>query len=231
MTPSSRRRHPSDNKLFFAFLVLLVWLPLPLGSNRPWAWHLLEFLAFILCAWWLLLFVRGKVHATAVLHNSHGLFICLGGFAALILLQLIPLPIEWVAGLRFVDPAIETSTSATISIDPHISWIHLRQTLAFIAMAFLLLALVNTPTRLRQLALALLIAGVLQAVYGSLMTLSDLEYGFFIKKERFLGVATGTFWNRNHLANYLILCLAMGIGLLLSELYQQPAINPAVKQR
>ena len=50
------------------------------------------------------------------------------------------------------------------------------------------------------------------------MTLSGLEYGFFIQKESGVGVATGTFINRNHLAGYLELCLAVGIGLMLSGL-------------
>ncbi len=35
--------------LFFAFLLFVFWLPIPLGSNRPWAWSLNEiYVAFLL---------------------------------------------------------------------------------------------------------------------------------------------------------------------------------------
>src|ERR1019366_4217210 len=65
-------------------------------------------------------------------------------------------------------------------------------------------------------ALTIILGGLFQAAYGSLMTLSGLEYGFFIHRES--GVATGTFINRNHLAGYLEMCLAAGVGLMLAEL-------------
>jgi O-antigen ligase len=50
------------------------------------------------------------------------------------------------------------------------------------------------------------------------MTLSELEYLFFIKKEAYLGVATGTFVNRNHLAGYLVICLSLGLGMMIAKL-------------
>jgi O-antigen ligase len=57
------------------------------------------------------------------------------------------------------------------------------------------------------------------------MTLSGLEYGFFFEKEAYLGMATGTFVNRNHLAGYLEICLAVGIGLMVAQLSDTPATN------
>ena len=49
------------------------------------------------------------------------------------------------------------------------------------------------------------------------MTLSGVEYGFFQPKDKYQGVATGTFLNRNHLAGFMELSLALGIGLLLGQ--------------
>jgi O-antigen ligase len=72
----------------------------------------------------------------------------------------------------------------------------------------LTLLLVNNKPRIRLLAQAIILGGVFQAVYGSLMTLSGQD----------AGVATGTFINRNHLAGYLEMCLATGVGLMLAEL-------------
>ncbi|MYM65136.1 O-antigen ligase family protein [Pseudomaricurvus sp. HS19] len=213
----------SDRFVYALFLGLLVWLPMPLGSNRPWAWHLLELITFGLCAWWVALHWRGSVTAPTALREGRTAVMCLLLFAGVMLLQLLPLPVELIALLRPFDAQLETGSWAPVSVDTQTTWMHARTTLAFTALAFLTLALIRTPGRLRALALALLISGTLQAVYGSLMTLSGSEYGFFIKKQHYLGNATGTFVNRNHLANYLILCIAAGTGLLLSDLYQRSA--------
>jgi hypothetical protein len=43
---------PGDRWLFLALLVLISWLPVPLGSNRPWSWGLMEVAAFGLLATW-----------------------------------------------------------------------------------------------------------------------------------------------------------------------------------
>ena len=60
-------------------------------------------------------------------------------------------------------------------------------------------------------------------LYGSVMTLSGLEYLLFVKKEDYLGTATGTFVNRNHLAGYLEMALAIGLGLMLMAGKGKPA--------
>lgn len=213
----------SDQLLWILFLILVVWIPLPLGSNRAWAWHLLELTSFILAGSWYRLRLQNKVRVSDPLRHSRWLLAPMLGFAAVIVLQLIPLPSNLTASLRWLDPAIETGAWTPVSTDPYISWIHLRTTLGFTCLGFLTVALTNSRERLKILATTIVISGVFQGVYGSLMTLSGVEYGFFIKKEGFIGVATGTFWNRNHLANYLVLAISCGTGLLLAGLYQTKA--------
>lgn len=50
------------------------------------------------------------------------------------------------------------------------------------------------------------------------MTLTGIEYLFFVPKDTYIGVATGTFVNRNHLAGYLVLTLSLGIGMMIAKL-------------
>jgi O-antigen ligase len=50
------------------------------------------------------------------------------------------------------------------------------------------------------------------------MTLSGIEYGFLIKKTTSLGYVSGTFTNRNHFAGYIVMCLAVGIGVMIANL-------------
>lgn len=80
------------------------------------------------------------------------------------------------------------------------------------------LLLVDSAERIRTLFWVIVCCGVFQALYGSFMTLSGLEYDFIARKETSRGVTTGTFVNRNHLAGYLEMCLAVGIGLLVGTL-------------
>jgi O-antigen ligase len=59
--------------------------------------------------------------------------------------------------------------------------------------------------------------------------LSGVEFGFLQPKEFGLGVSTGTFINRNHYANLLVLSLSAGVGLLLAQMDLRGA--PGMRQR
>lgn len=48
------------------------------------------------------------------------------------------------------------------------------------------------------------------------MVLSGIEWLFGVPKEHYLGKATGTFVNRNHLAGYLEMTIALNIGLMIA---------------
>jgi len=162
------------NLIFYGLLGLVAWAPLPLGSNRPWAWTILV--------------IGASPHA----HEAHA-----------------------VAADALGQPV---AAALTLSVDPHATRDFWFRTLAYGCMFCLTLLLVDTRQRLELLLKTLVISGTVQALYGSIMLLSGLEYGFFVKKYVGQGVATGTFVNRNHLAGYLNLCLAVGIGLMISKL-------------
>src|SRR5204862_7632694 len=107
-------------------------------------------------------------------------------------------------------------SSPSLSLDVHATRQAVLQTLAYLFCFCLTLLLVNSMPRIRLLAQALIVGGVFQAAYGSLMTLAGLEHGVFIDRQD-PGVATGTFINRNHLPGYLELCLAAGVRIMLAE--------------
>ena len=60
----------ADRVLFYAYLALLLWVPLPNGSNQPWAWALMELWIYLLAITWLLLHFRGSVHTTRSLART-----------------------------------------------------------------------------------------------------------------------------------------------------------------
>lgn len=214
-----------DRFLFYALLALVVWLPLPLGSNRPWASAIMQAGTFALLGAWLLGWGFGRWPMPAAVARARPALFVYGAFLAWVALSLLPLPPALLALLSPTAHAVRGAASgqalshwAPLSLSPHDTAWALREAGAYGALFFLTLALTPNRSRLRVLAGTVVVAALFQAVYGSLMTLSGLEYGFFVKKYAGLGHATGTFINRNHLAGYLGLGLGVGVGLMLTAL-------------
>lgn len=83
--------------------------------------------------------------------------------------------------------------------------------------SWLLFIYCDSVQRIKYLIYAVIFAGVFQALYASYLNLSpDILSPLFGYKHT--DRAIGTFTYSNFLANYLALCLCLGIGLLISEL-------------
>lgn len=211
-----------DRFIYFGFLLLIVWLPLPIGSNRLWSEAIVEVWSCSLMLLWLIAFMRDKVKTTDVFKKAApiiGLFFI---WLIWILLQIIPLPptlISSISPVAFGHHSLADATDLmTLSLDPHATFVGWFKSLAYILIFILALLLIDSRKRLSHLAYVVIYSGLFQAVYGSLMTLSGLGYGFFIKNPSALNVTTGTFINRNHLAGYLVMALSVGIGMMIASL-------------
>ncbi len=224
---TSRPSSP-DKPLFYAFCALLVWLPLPMASELPFAWSIMVIWVNLIFLGWCWLYVQNKITIT---QNCRAAWFVLFIFCLWLLyiaFQLMPLPVSLLE--RLSPRSLEHWSSvqhlrgegellkASISVDPKITKVGLLLSSSYALIFFLALSLVSNRQRLKTLAYTLVYSGLFQAVYGAVMTLSSWEYGFFIQKTKYIGVATGTFFNRNHLAGYLEMTLAIGIGLLVSTL-------------
>lgn len=209
-----------ETTLFCLFMVVLVWAPLPFASNRSWGVGLLAVLVGLILAGWLILMLFSKAQLRAQTWRAARLSLSLLCLVQLwVLLQLLPLPrplVEWLSPQAFAWH-IESGW-LSLSLDAAATRYYLLRGCTLTAVFFLVLALVNSPQRLRIVLQVLVFSGTFQALYGSFMVLSGLELGFFVEKYAGQGVATGTYVNRNHLAGYLVMCLSAGIGLLLAQL-------------
>ncbi|MGB0467716.1 MAG: O-antigen ligase family protein [Pontibacterium sp.] len=192
---------PTDRRIFYLYIGLLIWLPLPKASVYPWATSLFTATVLALCAYWCFLYFRRLTNLPAAFIKA---------WPAIVLLLLCQL---WV----LISTTLLSGESGG-SLDPGRSTQQLLQGIGLTALFTLTLLLLQTRKRIIILLYALIISGVGQALYGSLMMLSGTEYNLLFPKEHYLGVATGTFVNRNHLAGYLELCLAIGIGFMIATL-------------
>lgn len=186
------------------YQALLFLLPLPFAGVYGWGWGGFSLLAFASMAALLIKELTPgnndrhneatQINAALSLKSARPILIAQGATQIIVLIQ-------W----------LFSSTS------PHESYHNLIQGFALITFFALTLLLVNSRKRVERAIWLVILAGAFQALYGSFMVMSGLEWGFFSEKWAYLGKATGTFVNRNHLAGYLEMCLALGIGFLLAS--------------
>lgn len=176
-----------------SLLLVIAWLPLPVGSNRGWAIGLfVAAMGIILLLWGWLLLKDSSIRRWKTLK---------AGAVMIALLTSIQI---WVAiQLAF---GITTNPGATIE--------YLALGIAYLSLFILLLGLFRTRRRLTVLLSVLVITGVMQAFFGAFLVLADFEWAQALQGRS--RVVSGTFINRNHAAGYLAMMLSCGIGLLLA---------------
>ena len=208
-------RSLSDHALFAGFLALILWVPIPLGSNRPWSWAVLELWVFTLMLGWLVAYVLGKAHTTPALRGAWPALICCALWLAYVWLQLLPLPLDWLNALsphaarwhaNGAWPA--QNIAAPLTLDRYATLDGALKSAAYIGFFALTLALLDRNERVAATGYTLVVSGVLQALYGGITALTGAPGE----------VAAGSFVNRNHFAGYMELCLSAGLGLLVGNL-------------
>ena len=181
--------------IFILLCAILIWAPVPLGSNRAWAWGLLQ------------IFI-GSAFALHLLHCwNHG--------AALFAARKFWLPLSPL--LLLLLWLILQSLQLLPSADPYQTTIMAGKTVFFLLWCSLLLNYCTGHQRLRLLAIAIVLSGALQAFYGVVVQLAQFDVSPVIGMNEG-NRARGSFVYQNHFANYLALSLSVAIGLLLSQL-------------
>lgn len=196
--------------VFLGMVAVLVWAPLPLASNRPWAWSLLTVVVGGLLVLW----------AIAALARPHllrfGWRPLVGpGLLFLIailwfLLQASPiLPDAWDAPLwSAAGHALGHPLDGAISVDPAASIGGALRFVAYAGMFWLAVQYGRDPAYAARVLWTLAIAGFAYAAYGLIVQLSGSETILWFPKQAYRGDLTSTFVNRNAYGIYA------GLGML-----------------
>jgi O-antigen ligase len=222
-----------DNKrsiVFYLFLAILFLLPIPLGANRPWAWSIFQLAIFALTLY-STFSLRGKKDIGV--HNYMSMVLLWIAFIVVAFIQIIPLPPVLLE--LFSPSSVDLYKMAGaehfyISIDHGQSTINFIKLLSLFCLLILTMQLVDSEQRIRLLLITMLASGTFQALYGALEILlgvqQSLIFGLEVKE-----MATGSFVYRNHYANFLMLCLCAGIGLIVTGLEKDKMLSPKDRLR
>ncbi len=180
-------------------ILILVWMPLPFGSNQPLYWVYGEVALQALTLVVLVMLSLGSLGISGAFRKAR---LPLSIFLFFVVSQLT---IHHWPGVQW--SADQSATNA-----------QLIKSICLFEVFCLTLLLITNEQRFKWLVVTLLIAGTFQAVYGTLMTVTGTDYIWNYQKVENKGLATGTFVNRNHLAGYLEMTLALGLGLMIANL-------------
>ncbi len=220
-----------ESAIYVGFLGAFIVSPLPLGGNRGWAFLALSAVFLMLLALYLLVQCHNVVSGRTQKQTRSiflGKFLLMFAALWMWIQARVELPSDWMtwlspvtldiytAALHVLQPE-QTENAFPISLEPGKTLDRAMLTVGCFAMVALMQALINSRRRLLQFCYMLVLTGVFQSLYGAMMTLTGVEYLFLVPKKDYIGNATGTFVNRNHLAGYLEMTLPIGIGLLLGS--------------
>lgn len=218
---AGHRREHGD--LFVALLVLLAWVPVPLGSNRDWSVAILQAGALFLVGVWSLRNVYRPAAIPAPLADSRAVLTLLGAWLCVPLVQLLPLPFG-IAGLvtgaahsAYADiPGASPSGPVFISLDRGATFAGFLNESALVAIFLAVLVLAPSRRRIRALLVLFFALGCAQALYGLVLYVGGDGIGLWDPGHDD-GSVSGTYVNQNHFAGLLEMTIPAGLGLLLMD--------------
>lgn len=198
------------------FLGLLVWAPLPLGSNRPWSWSLLMAgLALVGLVLALHLLIRGERLRLPWPVGLAGLaFAAVAGWAYL---QMQPVPVAawvhpaWAALEPFGIEPLDGRGIGAASLDVDLTRDALMRFLGYAGAFAIAFVLARDPDAARRVLLVVLCTATAVSAYGLFMLFGGSQLLPFAANTAYRGVVTGTFVNRNNFATYANLGIIIGV--------------------
>jgi len=209
---------PNDRLVYWGLLLLLVWVPLPLGSNRTWAVGILVLFSQVLLLGAVYAWRNHLPAAMAHLARFKWPLLLLVGICALICFQLVPLSADLLGVISPETLAVKQGlASLALSLDPAQTSIYAALSFAYFSCFLVAVLSIRDKARLDRLALVLVVSGLLQALIGIALFSVRAKYQIFFF-EVFHRRVHGTYGYHNHMAGYMEMCLSVGIGLMLARL-------------
>jgi O-antigen ligase len=220
-TRDARAKTPQHTGLFAFVLLILIWAPIPIGSNRVWSMALVQSGMLMLLGFWLVAYAWRPFEMPDAVHRARFQIALLIVWALYPLLQLAPLPSQivemmgnssygaYARAMDGVPPSV-----AFLSVDRAATLNGFLWQCSLVAAYFCVLALATSRKRLIVLLTVMFLVGFADALYGLLIyfggdVLKLWNPGYAD------GVVSGTYVNQNHFAGLMELTIPIGLGLFL----------------
>jgi O-antigen ligase len=150
-----------------------------------------------------------------------GIVVVPGMLVGMALLQLCPVPAEWLRGIGGANADVVGARFSTLTIDPYATRVQLL-ILVTCVIGFVVTNVVSRdPGARRRFIRAFIGLGMFEALYGLTQYLTGWQKIFGYEKKFDLEEATGTYINRNHYAGFLEMVLPFALALALYALAKQ----------
>lgn len=223
------------SSFFFFYCLLIIINPLPLGSNRAWAWSIESILVSTLLVLMILLSFKYKhlfhFYRLKKIRWELGLMAL---WLLFNLLYLIPMPI---ALLSFLSPNVAeayinlSQDYGYLSLDVYATLETFMLSVYYVLIFVVGILLVNSRKKIVIVLSLLFILAVIESIYGMYLV-SISQTGTFVQLNTVSALhASGTYINKNHLVAFLSICFFAGLCLriLLNRKYYSESANLITK--
>ncbi len=191
---------------------------IPLGSNRPFWWLTFGLLVGLTASYYLIIGSIIAPKRPLQVTQVRSLLFLGAGVPVYAVLQSIPLSGLLPEGVLALPAAVPSEQwPRTISLQPDASLLGALRAIIYLTFVGLIIEVSTRTKRIMKLAWILFFGVVAHAAWGliALNLLGDIA--IWGEKRSYLGVATGTFVNRNSYATFLGFGLVLGIALLMQR--------------
>jgi O-antigen ligase len=216
--PSAQRRIDVDRIFFWSFLVVVAWVPFPLGSNRLFGWGVnAVILGGLVFCYEASLLVRRRAHPVAPSRIAFEIAL-FGLVCAWVVFQTSHMaPDAWNHPIwAMTGEVLGRPVAGSISVAPDAGLIALLRLVTVAFVFWLALQLCRDPIHAHFLVWALAIIGFAYALYGIVQLYAFPDTVLWYERTDYKDSLTSTFINRNTCATYLGVALLASFALLLS---------------
>lgn len=204
---------------FYALLGIIALSPLPLASNRPWAWSLMALMVGMLLVSWAVALVRGAAHVQLSPRRLAPIAIPFGLAVVWSLVQVLPLGAMAAAHPLWSEAAeaLGMASNGRISVAPDLTLTATMRLICYGGVFVLAVHLCRERARARLALVWLALINLAYALYGAVEFVSGSETILWLDKWAYRGDLTSTFVNRNSYGAYAGVGVLICVALFLHE--------------
>jgi len=197
---------------------LLIWSPIPYGSNREWASALLSVGTFTTVLVWVTANWRQNGSELFRSRAHRRVLLAFASPVLYLLVQSIPLPSGWLEILSpnahrlYVASGIGDWMPLSTGVGDTLRTLLDQAT--YCSLLALVLATATGTWRLQSISIAVIVVGVAQVLLGYVANVYRVDFVPTMLRDGHFDRITGTFVNPNHLAANIVIAVGLVIGFL-----------------